>query len=269
MSGDTFAPLLTKIRLYPIKALDSVEVSEARIGPKGGLALDRVWAPYASDGQWIRGKRTPALHLIRSRFAPGFRSVELIPPAGRGDLLPAQFSFPGDTAEAGRWFSRYLGEAVTVRYAEDGFPDDKLAPGPTIVSTASLEAVSSWFPEISLEQARQRFRANLEISGVPAFWEDQLFAAEEGRTAQFRIGEVEFEGSNPCVRCVVPPRNPSTGEPILDFQKRFSQLRRAHLPAWAPIARFDHYYRFAVNTRIPASETGKALRSGDGLSLQT
>ena len=262
-------PYLSKIRLYPIKALDPVEVSEARIGPNGGLALDRVWAPYASDGQWIRGKRTPALHLIRSKFATGFRSVELIPPAGRTDLLPAQLSFPADTAGGGRWFSRYLGEAVTVRYAEEGLPDDNLAPGPTIVSTASLEAVCSWFPEISLEQARQRFRANLEISGVPAFWEDQLFSAEEGRPVRFRIGDVEFEGSNPCVRCVVPPRNPSTGEPILDFQKRFSQLRRAHLPSWSPIARFDHYYRLAVNTRIPASETGKVLRSGDGLSLLT
>ena len=261
------APRLSKIRLYPIKALEPVEVSEARIGPNGGLALDRIWAPYASDGQWIRSKRTPALHLIRSRLAPDFRSVELIPPAGRADLLRAKLSFPSDTAEAGRWFSRYLGEAVTVRYAEEGFPDDHLAPGPTIVSTASLEAVCSWFPEISLEQARHRFRANLEINGVPAFWEDQLFSAEESRSARFRIGEVEFEGSNPCVRCVVPARNPSTGEPILDFQKRFSQFRRAHLPAWSPIARFDHFYRFAVNTRLPASETGKALRSGDGLSL--
>jgi uncharacterized protein YcbX len=262
-------PYLSKITLYPIKSLDPVEVSEARIGPNGGLALDRVWTLYGSDGQWIRGKRTPAFHLLRARFAPGFRSVELIPPAARKELRPAQFSFPGDTTEAGRWFSRYLGAAVTVRYAEQGFPDDDLAPGPTIVSTASLEAVCSWFPEISLEQARQRFRANLEISDVPAFWEDQLFSAEESRSVRFRVGEVEFEGSNPCVRCVVPPRNPSTGEPILDFQKRFGQMRRAHLPAWSPAARFDHFYRLAVNTRIPASETGKAVRSGDGLSLLT
>ena len=268
-AGRRARSLPLQIRLYPIKPLDPVEVSEARIGPNGGLALDRVWALYASDGQWIRGKSTPALHLIRSRFAPGFRTVELIPPAGRTDLLPAQFPFPGETAAAAQWFSRYLGEAVTVRYAEAGFPDDDLAPGPTIVSTASLEAVCSWFPEISPEQARQRFRANLEIRGVPAFWEDRLFAAEESRSARFRIGEVEIEGSNPCARCVVPSRNPSTGEPIRDFQKRFAELRRTHLPAWSPAARFDHFYRFAVNTRIPASETGKAVRSGDRLTLLT
>ncbi len=263
------APRLSKIRLHPIKSLDPVDVSEARIGPNGGLAMDRVWALYASDGQWIRGKRIPAVHLIRSRFAPGFRIVELIPPAARTDLLPAQFSFPGDTAGAAQWFSRYFDEAVSVRYAEEGFPDDHLAPGPTIVSTASLEAVCSWFPEISLEQARRRFRANLEISGVPAFWEDRLFAAEESGTTRFRIGEVEFEGSNPCARCVVPPRNPSTGEFFRDFQKRFAELRRAGLPAWSPAACFDHFYRFAVNTRIPASEAGKALCSGDSLTLLT
>jgi len=269
MPGETFAPQLTKIRLHPIKALDPVEVSEARIGPNGGLALDRVWALYASDGHWIRGKRSPAVHLIRSRFAAGFRTVELIPPVGCTDLLPAQFSFPGDTAEAALWFTRYFGEAVTVRHAEEGLPDDDLAPGPTIVSTASLGAVCSWFPEITLEQARQRFRANLEISGVPAFWEDRLFSDEESRAVRFRIGGVEFEGSNPCARCVVPSRNPSTGKPTRDFQKRFGELRRAHLPAWSPAARFDHFYRFAVNTRTPASETGKALRSGDRLTLLT
>ena len=99
-AGRRARSLPLQIRLYPIKPLDPVEVSEARIGPNGGLALDRVWALHASDGQWIRGKRTPSVHLIRSKFAPGFRSVELIPPAARTDLLPVRFSFPGDTGEA-------------------------------------------------------------------------------------------------------------------------------------------------------------------------
>jgi uncharacterized protein YcbX len=267
MAGGASSPFLFKIRVYPIKSLDPVEIRESRIGPTGGLASDRVWALYGADGRWINGKRTAAIHPIRAVFVPDFQFVELSAGAGSTGLESARFAFPADTTGAGKWFTRYFGEPVTVRFAEQGFPDDTLAPGPTIVSTASLETVCRWFPEISLEQARQRFRTSLEIGGVPPFWEDQLFGDEPGKMVRFRIGDVLFEGSNPCARCAVPPRDPLTGAPIEDFQKQFTALRRHHLPAWSPASRFDHFYRFAVNTRVPASEAGKVLRSGDPLSL--
>jgi hypothetical protein len=51
------------------------------------------------------------------------------------------------------------------------------------------------------------------------------------------------------------------------FQKRFSDLRRETLPPWAPAARFDHFYRLAVNTRVAPTEHGKLLRVGDPLQL--
>lgn len=265
-------PAVSRIRIYPIKSLNPVEIPEARIGRTGGLLHDRVWALYASDGRWLNAKRSPAVHFIEARFAPDLGSVELSvsQPASRfrKGPAPAAFAFPADTAGAAEWFSAYFAEPVTVRHSDQGFPDDDLAPGPTIVSTASLEAVCSWFPQLSLENARLRFRANLEIDGTLAFEEDRLFAAEKSETLRFGIGEVGFEGSSPCARCGVPPRDPFTAEPITDFQKRFASLRSAHLPAWSPASRFDHFYRFAVNTRVPSSEVGKALRVGDVLALR-
>jgi uncharacterized protein len=81
-----------------------------------------------------------------------------------------------------------------------------------------------------------------------------------------RLGGVTFLGHNPCQRCVVPPRDPDTGEVIHGFQKSFAQLRQRHLPAWADVRRFNHYYRLAVNTSIPAAEAGKRLRIGDALT---
>ena len=59
-----------------------------------------------------------------------------------------------------------------------GFPDDPDAGGPTIVSVATLQAVADLFPEMTLEQTRWRFRTNIEVKGVPAFWEDRLFASK-------------------------------------------------------------------------------------------
>jgi uncharacterized protein YcbX len=261
------APRLANIRLHPVKALDPVSVNEASIGPSGGLELDRVWALYSADGRWVNGKRTAAIHLIRAAYTTDINSITLCVPGDRRDIPAMTFAFPGDAEGAAEWFSMYFEQAIQIRYAREGFPDDGLAAGPTVVSTASLEAVCGWFPGMSLEEARRRFRATLEIEGVPAFWEDQLFAESETSVVRFKIGDVAFEGSNPCARCPVPSRDSETGTTNDGFQKRFIAFRRAQLPPWAPATRFDHFYRLTVNTRVPSTEQGKLLCVGDVLTL--
>jgi uncharacterized protein YcbX len=271
-------PRLANIRLHPIKALDPVSVSEARIGPNGGLELDRAWALYSADGRWVNAKRTAALQLIRAAYAPDISRVMLTVPGDRRRIPPMTFMFPADTEGAAEWFSMYFEQAIQVRYAREGFPDDGLAPGPTIVSTASLETVCVWFPGMTLEETRRRFRTTLEIEAaagqngapqekLPAFWEDQLFAQSESSVVRFKIGDVAFEGSNPCARCPVPARESRTGEVNPGFQARFTQLRRTTLPDWSPYDRFDHFYRLATNTRVPSTEAGKTLRVGDLLLI--
>ncbi len=267
MTSQIATPRLANIRLHPIKALDPVSVNEARIGPNGGLERDRVWALYSADGRWVNAKRTAAMHLIRAAYAPDLSSVTLTVPGDRRDIPAMTFAFPGDTDGASEWFSMYFEQAIQVRYTREGSPDDGLAPGPTIVSTASLEAVCKWFPGMALEEARRRFRTTLEIESAPAFWEDQLFAESESNVVRFKIGEIAFEGSNPCARCPVPSRESQTGITNDGFQKRFTELRSAELPAWAPAERFDHFYRLATNTRVPSSEHGKLLRVRDSLTL--
>jgi MOSC domain-containing protein len=260
---------LANIRLHPIKGLDSVSVSEARIGPNGGLERDRVWVLFSLDGQWINGKRTAAIHRVRAEYDPNVSLVVLSasPQAGHSGakLRAASFAFPDDFERAGEWFSEYFGERVMVRHVPEGAPDDGLATGPTVVSTASLQAVCDTFETFGLDQARERFRTTLEIDGVPAFWEDQLFGPEENYPRRFKIGPVAFEGSNPCARCPVPARNPHTGQELPGFQRKLTEMRRATLPSWSPADRFDHFYRLAVNTRVPSVEQGKLLRVGDAL----
>jgi hypothetical protein len=275
---DTLTPRLARIQLHPIKSLDPIEVPEARIGPNGGLEGDRAWALYTVDGRWVNGKRTAAIHQIRAAYTPDLSSVTLSAPSDSRKMFTVTLAFPGDAERAAEWFSAYFEQQIIVRYAREGFPDDGLAPGPTIISTASLKAICEWFPKLSLHEARLRFRATLEIDvdpdqagaaqeKLPAFWEDRLFAEDERNVVRFRIGDVAFEGSNPCARCVVPSRDARTGEFIPDFTKRFSDKRRATIPPWSPEVRFDHYYRLATNTRVPSAESGKLLRLGDPLSL--
>lgn len=267
MPGETLQPRLANIRLHPIKALDPVSVPEGRIGPNGGLEFDRVWALYSADGRWINGKRTPAVHLIRAEYSGNLDHVTLSVPGDSRKVPVVTLNFPGDNAGASEWFSEYFEQAVTVRYAREGQPDDALASGPTMISTASLQAVCELFPGLTLAGARERFRSTLEIDGVPAFWEDRLFGPDENYAVRFKIGDVAFEGSNPCARCPVPPRDARTGEINPEFTKKVTEMRRASLPAWSAESRFDHYYRFSTNTRVPSAEYGKLLRVGDGVLL--
>ena len=143
-----------------------------------------------------------------------------------------------------------------------GFPDDTVSPGATIVSTATLEAIASWYPELDTAGIRRRFRANIELGGVPAFWEDRLFTTA-GNTVDFKVGDVEFMGVNPCKRCIVVTCDPQTGEAYPQFQKTFITQRKNTLPEGVERSRFNHYFRLAVNTRLNPSEAGKVIKIGD------
>lgn len=261
-SAQALVGRLARIAIYPVKSLDPLVVTEARLLPAGGLEHDRRFAMFDAHGQVVNGKRTERVHLIRSAFDPASGRLSLEAP----EMAAHTFSLLTQRPEADAWLSQCLG--CEVRLAEDaehGFPDDTASPGPTVVSTATLLQVARWF-DLDLDEVRLRFRANLEIDGVPAFWEDCLYGPA-GQGVRFRIGAVLLEGTNPCQRCVVPSRSARAGRPTPGFSRRFAELRAATLPAWAVRERFDHYYRLAVNTRL-ISATGTALRAGDPVVVE-
>jgi uncharacterized protein YcbX len=179
---------------------------------------------------------------------------------------PVQFCL--DAPEAmDLWLSDFFGFPVALKHdPKAGFPDDRTAFGPTVVSEASLRTVCDWYAGVDLENVRRRFRTNLELGGGEPFCEDRLYGAPD-ELMPFHIGQVAFLGHNPCQRCVVPTRDAGTGQAIPGFQKKFMEMRKQELPEWANAQRFNHYYRFAVNTSIPPSESGKRLRIGDPVSL--
>lgn len=252
---------LVRIHLFPVKSLDPLVVTEARLLPAGPLEHDRRFAIYDTQGKVVNGKRTERVHLIRSRFDPARGSLSLEAPG-----VPAQtFSLSAERPAAEAWLSRYFG--FEVRLAEDtehAFPDDTASPGPTVVSTATLREVARWF-ELDLEEVRLRFRANLEIEDVPPFWEDCLYGPA-GQGVRFWVGDVLLEGTNPCQRCVVPTRDARDGRVTPGFAQRFGELRAATLPPWAARDRFNHFYRLAVNTR-PVSTTTGTVRLGDRVRI--
>jgi len=253
---------LAKIRLYPIKSLDPMEVSSARIAPSGALVGDREFALFDQQGKYINGKNNPLVHRLRTSYDLPNRLVTI---SVQGETVTLHLDH--QRAELADWFSHFFRQPVEIRQnSEAGFPDDTESPASTIVSLATLETVQSWFPDLSLEQIRLRFRSNLEIAGVPAFWEDSLYG-RAGVSVPFQIGAVTFCGTNPCQRCPVPVRDPFTGENYPHFVKIFTQQRQATLPQWVEASRFNHFYRLTVNTKVPPSEVGKTLSVGDAIHL--
>jgi uncharacterized protein len=258
-------PELVRICLFPIKSLDGVVVEAAEVLPGGALAFDRRWRMVDRQGRTVNGKRTAAVHRVAARFDV---QRELVWLDVRGGSQPRAYHLVEEWPAIQRRLSELLDIEITLQEdAENGFPDDRDAPGPTLISTATLETVASWFDGLTLDQVRARFRANLEIGGVPAFWEDQL-VGEAGVEIAFAIGPVKLSGVKPCARCIVPTRSAETGESTIAFARIFAKRREQTLPDHAPRSRFDNYYRLAVNThrRLPLETT--PLQIGDLLVLE-
>jgi uncharacterized protein YcbX len=255
-------PQLSRITIYPIKSLDGFTVESAELMPTGPLVGDRRWAIVDPMRQFVNGKRTAAVHLIRAAFEEGGAVVTL----SRERLEAGRFRLPKEAAGAAEWLSEAIGrKCLLIENQAIGFPDDADAAGPTLVSTSSLERVAAWF-DLELDEVRRRFRANLEIDAAEPFWEDRLVATESG-AVPFAVGDVRLRGRTACQRCVVPTRDSQSGEVDRGFQKTFAERRRATLPAWAPAERFDHFYRLSVNTRLAEGQGKATLRVGDLVSL--
>ncbi len=257
-------PYLAGIYLYPVKSLDRVAVTQATILESGALEHDREFALFDLQGKFVNGKRHAKVHLLRSSLDADFKTLSL---QIQGTHQTAIFHLDRERTALEAWLSDYFGFPVKfVQNSLTGFPDDTNAPGPTAIGTGTIEEVTSWFPGLSVEEMRIRLRANLEIGGVPPFWEDQLFT-QAGDCVRFQVGSVLFTGINPCQRCVVPTRDSMTGVAYPNFQKIFVAKRQTTLPSWVESARFNHFYRLSVNTSVPESEVGKVLHVGDEVKI--
>lgn len=254
---------LSNIIIYPVKALEGISVDEAMITVNGALEHDREFALMDSAGKFINGKKYPKVHLLRALYELNEMFIELSIKDSTEQFI---FNLISQADEIGKWFSDFFETHVTFcRNQLSGFPDDTKAYGPTVVSLGSITEVASWF-NLDSEEVIKRFRPNLLVDSPSPFWEDQLFG-KEGEKKLFSIGETKFEGTNPCNRCVVPTRNPDDSVPHPDFQKIFIENREKTLPEWAEKSRFNHYYKFCVNTETPLTEAGKKITTGDEVKI--
>ena len=254
------APRVERLTVYPIKGLDGVDLEESRILDGGTLRYDREFALFDGDGDVINGKRTDRVHDLETDFDPETRTLDVGTPAGEY----REFGLDEGAGEAAGWFSGFFGVDLSLERDTGLGYVDRRNMGPSVISTATLEEVASWFDGVAVEGARRRLRANVEVSGVEAFWEDR-FVGEDAPA--FEADGVRFEGVTPCGRCVVPARDPDTGEALPEFRERFVGKREKTFPDWADESAFGHFYTLMLIASVPEADRGATVAVGDPVTV--
>jgi len=258
--------------VYPIKGFSRMRVDEVTINDGGTLSGDREYAlldpdvePTIKDrtdsvGKTFNGKEINHVHEVTTSFDP---ETHVLTVDREGESEPREFDLRMDRERASEWFSDFVGEPVALHHRSPPSFIDRPKLGPSVISTATLEEVASWFDEMTVEGARRRLRPNVEVTGVPAFWEDRFLGDDP---AGFSVDGTWFEGAEACARCVVPSRDPDTGEAIEAFRRRFAERREATLPEWVDTDHFEHFFTVMLITKIPERHHGTSIAVGDEIA---
>ena len=112
-------PHLARIRVYPIKSLDPLELEQVGLSSGLRLAGDRDYALCDGSGRFLNAKRLgPKILAIRAAFSDQARAVELAVGSDSG-----RFDLPADRTALEAWFGRVLGQPVSLRQDPTaGFP---------------------------------------------------------------------------------------------------------------------------------------------------
>ena len=218
--------ILQNINIYPIKSSAGIELSSSWV-EEHGLAFDRRFVVADLSGTFFTARTEPSLCLIQANLtasglvltAPDMPALIInyqqltqnyVSVKVWNDTIDGQQA----STDINQWFSEYLEKPCQLlffgsqskRFVKNKNTQVGFADGYPLllISQASLEHLNSHYqtstPTISMAQ----FRPNLVVNNCEAFAEDTW--------QHIRIGEVEFEITKPCTRCIFTTINPQTGE---------------------------------------------------------
>lgn len=213
---------LSQIHIYPIKSTAGIQLSNSWVDNLG-LSFDRRFVLTDINGKFITARTEPKLTLIQASiiesgliitapnmptlaikygdFSNKYQSVTVW-----SDHIQGQHCQPAYD----RWFSQFINKPCqlmffgqqSARNVKDKSNQVAYADGYPLllISEASLAALNRLCPT---NVKMQQFRPNIVVKDCDAFDEDgwQLI----------RIGEVEFEITKPCSRCIFTTVDPETG----------------------------------------------------------
>ena len=213
---------LNDIYIYPIKSTQAISIPAGLIEEKG-LSLDRRYMLADESGKFITGRTHPQLTQIKVEFsgesllvqAPNMRQLTITPDEFAEEKKNVQvWSDKFQALHCGlkydSWFSDYLNEpcqllffsADTKRLVKNRETQVSFADGYPLllINQKSLDQLNS---RLHKPVSALNFRPNIIVAADFPFVEDSW--------ARIKIGEVEFEVSKPCSRCLFINVDPKTG----------------------------------------------------------
>jgi uncharacterized protein YcbX len=241
------AGTVASLHRWPVKSLAGEDADALWLDPRG-VAGDRAHALYDTfkdEPRRLTVRQAPGLLRWRAAYAD----------APGGDLRPDAVPLPTLTAPTGEAFAwddpalpdalgDDLGRAVTLRRDEALMQD--LNDSILVTTQATLEAVGAALGDPALDL--RRFRTNVHVvldDDAPAFAENDW----EGRT--LTVGAVTLDLLHPCVRCVIPTRDPDTTDKDPNILKWLTRHREG---------------LFGINARMRGGGSGR-IAVGDAVEL--
>lgn len=214
---------IVKIQRFPIKGLSPEPIDDIELLPSAGIPMDRMYGFARHGSGFDPDKPTPlpkdkfvvlltqeALANLKTSFDPESGALHCSGPDG-----PVCFNLNTDDGRraAEMWLSDYLSlpdkEPPSFVHAAPHRFTDVSVVSPQMMNSVSLlnrESVRDLESRIDAEIDPARFRANIELEGLPPWWELE----NVGKTLQ--IGDVKLRLIKRTQRCAATEVNPATGK---------------------------------------------------------
>jgi uncharacterized protein YcbX len=245
----TVAGTVTELHRWPVKSFAGEDVDTCLVDDRGvgGDRTHALFDTFKDAPRRLTVRQVPRMLAWRASYAGA-------------DVDPAAPPLPAITGPDGRawtWedpglvdaLAEDLGRPVALRRDTAGQQD--LERSVLVTTQATLEAVAA---ELGYETGRldlRRMRTNVHVDFGDAAG---AFAEEEWEGRELRIGDARFVLLHPCVRCVIPTRDPDSG---VKDPRILRHLTR------------EHGGLFGMNARYAGPAAAPArIRLGDAVSLR-
>lgn len=239
------AGTVTELHRWPVKSFAGEPVDSVLVDDRG-VAGDRTHAlfdQFKEAPRRLTVRQAPRM-LAWGATYDGADADPADPPVARV-TGPDGTSYAWDDPRLPAALEADLGREVQLRRDVAGQQD--LERSVLITTQATLEAVAAELGYAELDLRRMRTNVHVDFGeSVPAFAEEQW----EGR--RITVGAAEFVLLHPCVRCVIPTRDPDSGvkDPLI--------LR--HLTR-------EHGGLFGMNARYAGPAAPARITVGDAVTV--
>jgi uncharacterized protein YcbX len=232
---------VTQLHRWPVKSMAGEPMQTLRVDRRGAGG-DRTHAlthHHKGRDRLLTAREAPRLLAWRGSYE-GADVLPQRPPSARL-TGPDGATYDWDDPGLAAVLSADLGRQVGLRREAWGQQD--LGESLLVTTSATLAAVEE---ELGRPVDLRRFRTNVHLElDAPAF-------AENGwEGARMVVGDLELELLHPCVRCVIPTRDPDSQEKWADLLKHLTR---------------EHGGIFGINARPVGPAT---IHRGDAVRVRT